>query len=219
MTEKMFGRKKTDKLIQDIDRYFDLMDQQLLVFKEGVRNYLYDGQQAFNQKLSSMAEIQAEIEVLRRSLENSLYTQTVLERSRADIMRLFEKTRTITDTLNDSLTQFEIETPFVPSELNSDFLKLTELSCNAAQAVVPAAKAYFKLPESVPDKIQRSYYYEKEAIKQSQAIKRTVFHKMTSLKLSERFHLRYFALHIETLSKQAANVADQLAVMTIRRAL
>ena len=42
---------------------------------------------------------------------------------------------------------------------------------------------------------------------------------MTSLKLSERFHLRYFALHIETLSKQAANVADQLAVMTIRRAL
>ena len=90
----MFGRKKTDKLIQDIDRYFDLMDQQLLVFKEGVRNYLYDGQQAFNQKLSSMAELQAEIEVLRRSLENSLYTQTVLERSSADIMRLFEKTRT-----------------------------------------------------------------------------------------------------------------------------
>ena len=64
----MFGRKKTDKLIQ------------------------------------------AEIEVLRRSLEHSLYTQSALERSRADIMRLFEKTRTITDTLYDSLTQFEIET-------------------------------------------------------------------------------------------------------------
>ena len=47
----MFGRKKTDKLIQ------------------------------------------AEIEVLRRSLENSLYTQSALERSRADIMRLFEKPR------------------------------------------------------------------------------------------------------------------------------
>ena len=64
----MFGRKKTDKLIQ------------------------------------------AEIEVLRRSLEHSLYTQSALERSRADIMRLFEKTRTITDTLYGSLTQFEIET-------------------------------------------------------------------------------------------------------------
>ena len=47
----MFGRKKTDKLIQ------------------------------------------AEIEVLRRSLENSLYTQSALEPSRADIMHLFEKPR------------------------------------------------------------------------------------------------------------------------------
>ena len=37
----MFGRKKADKLIEDIDRYFDLMDQAVLVFKEGVRNYLY----------------------------------------------------------------------------------------------------------------------------------------------------------------------------------
>ena len=37
----MFGKKKADKLIDDIDRYFDLMDQSVLVFKDGVRNYLY----------------------------------------------------------------------------------------------------------------------------------------------------------------------------------
>ena len=37
----MFGRRKNNKLIEDIDRYFVLTDQQTLVFKEGVRNYLY----------------------------------------------------------------------------------------------------------------------------------------------------------------------------------
>ena len=36
----MFGRKKADKLIEDIDRYYDLREQAVLVFKEGVRNYL-----------------------------------------------------------------------------------------------------------------------------------------------------------------------------------
>ena len=215
----MFGLKKTNKLIEDIDRYFDLIDESLLVFKDGVRNFLYSDQSAFNDKLKQMSSLDSEIEVLRRSIENDLYSQTALERSRADIMRLFEKTRNITDILNDSLFQFEIETPFFPSELNSEFLKLTEFATLAVEAVVPASKAYFRSPQTVPDKISRTYYYEKEAVKYSQTIKRTVFHKMTALKLSEKFHLRYFALHIENLSKAASNVADQLAVMAIRRTM
>lgn len=217
--KNMFGRKKVNKLIEDIDRYFDLMDQSVVVFKEGVRNYLYSHTDAFNENLMRMSAIDSEASVLRREIENALYTQTALVRSRGDIMRLFEKTRNITDILNDSLFQFEIETPFFPSELNPEFMKLTEFSTLAVEAVVPAAKAYFKAPETVPDKISRAYFYEKEAVKYSQTIKRTVFHNMPSLKLSEKFHLRYFALHIENLAKGAENVADQLAVMAIRRTL
>jgi uncharacterized protein Yka (UPF0111/DUF47 family) len=166
-----------------------------------------------------MSSLDSEADVLRREIESGLYTQTALVRSRADIMRLLEKTRSITDILNDSLFQFEIETPFIPKELNQEFMKLTEFSTLAVEAVVPAAKAYFRSPETVPDKISRAYFYEKEAVKYSQTIKRTVFHNMTSLKLSEKFHLRYFALHIENLSKAAEKVADQLAVMAIRRTL
>ena len=213
----MFGRKKTSKLIEDIDRYFGLMDQAVLVFKDGVRNYLYSNKNDFEVNLQRQSVLEGEMEVLRREIENALYTQTALIRSRSDIMRLFEKTRNITDILYESLFQFEIETPFVPAELNPEFMKLTEFSCLAVEAVVPAAKAYFRDPDSVPDKISRTYFYEKEAVKYSQTIKRTVFHNMTSLKLSEKFHLRYFALHIENLAKAAENVADQLAVMAIRR--
>ena len=215
----MFGRKKANKLIDDIDRYFDLMDQSVLVFKEGVRNYLYSNTNGFNENLMRMSALDSESGVLRREIENALYTQTALVRSRADIMRLFEKTRNITDILHESLFQFEIETPFIPSELNQEFMKLTEFSTLAVEAVVPAAKAYFRTPDSVPDKISRAYFYEKEAVKYSQTIKRNVFHNMASLKLSEKFHLRYFALHIENLAKAAENVADQLAVMAIRRNL
>jgi uncharacterized protein Yka (UPF0111/DUF47 family) len=215
----MFGRKKSIKLIEDIDRYFDIMDQSLLVYKDGVRNYLYSNPEGFNDNLKKMSALESEGDVLRKEIENALYTQTALVRSRGDIMRLFEKTRSITDLLNDSLFQFEIETPFIPSELNPEFMKLTEFSTLAVESVVPAAKAYFKAPETVQDKINRAYFYEKEAVKYSQTIKRTVFHNMPSLKLSEKFHLRYFALHIENLSKAAENVADQLAVMAIRRTM
>ena len=215
----MFGRKKTNKLIEDIDRYFDLIDQAVLIFKEGVRNYLYSNDNDFTDNLKKMSALESETDVLRREIENALYTQTALVRSRGDIMRLLEKTRNLTDILNDSLFQFEIETPFIPSELNAEFMKLSEFSALAVETVVPAAKSYFRAPETIPDKISRTYFYEKEAVKYSQTIKRRVFHNMTNLKLSEKFHLRYFALHIENLSKAAENVADQLAVMAIRRTI
>ena len=101
----MFGRKKANKLIEDIDRYFDLMGQSVVVFKDGVRNYLYSNTDEFNANLMRMSAIDSDAAVLRREIENSLYTQTALVRSRADMMRLFEKTRHITDLLNDSLFQ------------------------------------------------------------------------------------------------------------------
>lgn len=216
----MFGKKKTDTLIENIDSYFDTIDRSLLVYKEGVRNYLYDSERTqFEDNLKSLSELEAQASELRRGIENALYTQTALIRSRGDIMRLLEKTRNIMDMLGDSLQQFEIETPFIPQELCADFIRLTEFSTLTLETTVPAAKAYFRDPKSIPDRISRAYYYEKEATRCAQEIKRTVFHKMDKLKLSEKFHLRYFALHIENLSKAADGLADQLAVMSIRRTM
>jgi len=214
-----FKANKTNVLIENIDKYFDTIDRALLVFKDGVRNYLYSHQSDFNDNLQSMSHLEADAGNLRREIENDLYTQTALVRSRGDIMRLLEKLGHIAKILNDNLLQFEIETPFVPSELNNEFIKLTEFSTLAVESALPAAKAYFRTPESVADKISRVYFYEKETNKYAQAIKRKVFHEMINLKLSEKFHLRYFALHIENLSEAAESVADQLSVMAIKRNL
>ena len=77
---KMFGHRKANKLIEDIDRYFDLMDQALLVFKSGVRNYLYSNKDEFNENLMRMSATDSEAGVLRREIENALYTQTAVSR-------------------------------------------------------------------------------------------------------------------------------------------
>lgn len=215
----MFYKKRRDKAIENIDKFFDTIDQALLVFSEGVKNYLYTNTEAFNGNLQTMTRLENEAELLRREIESGLYSQSSLVRLRGDIMRLLEALDHIIDTLNDNLFQFEIEKPYFPLELNSDFLKLTELSTQAVETAIPAAKAYFRMTESITEKIHRVYFYEKETDKLAKSLKRKVFHNMDELKLSQKFHLRYFALHIEELSVAAAKVADQLSVMSVKRSI
>ncbi|MBQ9311377.1 MAG: DUF47 family protein [Bacteroidales bacterium] len=215
----IFRTRRADRLAADIDNLLDKVDHSLLVFKDGVRNYLYDDPSSFQDNLSTMAELETETGVLRRDIENTLYSRGYLIRSRGDIMRLLERFDHIISIISNDLIQFEIEAPKIPAELKKEFVKLSELAALSVESSIPGTKAYFNNPDSVAETTSRVYFYEKEAVKLSQSIKRTVFHDMDGLKLSEKFHLRYFALHIEDLSRAAVKVAEQLSVMAIKRNL
>ena len=54
-------------------------------------------------------------------------------------------------------------------------------------------------------------------MKQAQTLKRRVFHEMENLKLSQKFHLRYFTLHVEELAEEAVKVADLLSIMVVKQ--
>jgi len=213
----MFSLKQKNKSIANLDNFFNTIDKAVIVFKEGVQNYLLGKTEDFNNNLETINSLDIEAGILRRKIETNLYSQTALVRSSGDIMRLTTSMYHIINIMHESLFQFEIEVPYILTELNDDFIKLTNLSTAAAECVIPIAKAYFNLPETVNDKIHRVYFYEKETNKQAQALKRKIFHEINKLKLSEKIHLRYFALHIENISKAAENVADQLSVMAIKR--
>lgn len=215
----LFSNKKAELLSAAIDKLLGIVDNSLLVFRDGVKNYLYGETAAFSENLSTMASLEAEAGACIREMENTLYSRGYLIRSRGDIMRLLERFDHIISIISADLIQFEIEAPNVPQELKKEFVKLTELASMAAESSIPGTKAYFTAPKNVAETTNRVYFYEKEAVKLSQSIKRTVFHDMDSLKLSEKFHLRYFALHIEDLAKAAAKVAEQLSVMAIKQSL
>ena len=215
----IFSTKKSYRFIESVDKLLNTVDTALIIFKDGVRCYLYNDAGGFSENLSTMASLEAEAGALRREIENSLYSRGSLIRYRGDIMRLLERFDHIFNILSNDLIQFEIEAPKVPQELKKEFMKLAELATMAVETSIPGTKSYFTEPDKVSETTHRVYFYEKEAVKLSQSIKRTVFHDMGNLKLSEKFHLRYFALHIEDLSTAAVKVAEQLSVMAIKRSL
>ena len=215
----IFSPRKADKIIAGIDSLLETVDKSLIVFRDGVKCYLWGDSAGFDENLSSMASLESEADTLMRSIESSLYTRGYLIRSRGDIMRLLERFDHIISIISVDLLQFEIEAPRIPSELRREFMHLTELASLSVESTIPGTKAYFSDPQSVAETTAKVFLYEKECVKLSQSIKRTVFHNMDNLKLSEKFHLRYFALHIEDLSQAAAKVAEQLSVMAIKRSL
>ncbi len=215
----MLTFKHATKSIELIERFLAQVDQGVLVFQEGVKNYLSESHESFSDNLRTLSTLETEADIIKRKIENLLYTRSLMPQLRGDIMRLLEDIDNIIDLAKTNLYQFDVEVPYIPAELHPDFIKLTEVSVAAVETVIPAARAYFRDPDAIKETIHRVYFYEKEVDKIAQSLKRKVFQEMTNLKLSEKFHLRYFTLHIEILSDAAEKVADLLSIMAIKRTL
>jgi uncharacterized protein Yka (UPF0111/DUF47 family) len=215
----MFNFKHAKKSIDLIEEFLTLIDQGSLIFKDGVKNYLFGNRENFEDNLKTLADISYEADIKKRGIENILYTQSLMPQLRGDILKLLEELNNIIDLAKTNLFEFDVEIPFIPSELNQDLTKLTELSVLSIDSLIPAARVYFRNPESVKELLHRVYLYEKETDKLALSIKRRVFQDMPQLKLSEKFHLRYFALHIEILSDKAQDAADLLSIMAIKSSL
>ncbi|MFP4555733.1 MAG: DUF47 domain-containing protein [Bacteroidales bacterium] len=211
--------KHANESIVLIDSFLDSIEQGGLLFKEGVKNYLNNNRELFLDNLKTLSKLETDADCNRRKVENILYTQSLMPQLRGDILRLLEVLDDIIDIAKESLYQFDVEIPKIPTVLNADLIKLTEVSCSAIDAVVPAARAYFRNPEAVKEMIHRVYLFEKEADRLADAIKRKVFQELQIEKLSEKFHLRYFTLHIESISDAAEDAADMLSIMAIKRTI
>ena len=213
----MFRSRKVNQSINDLDTYMAHLDECSLVFKNGVKHFLDGSSEEFQDNLKTMTQLRDTTTELRRNIENEFYSLSMLSENRVDLMQSLERLDRIADLLFKNLWQYEIEVPFFPAEMTVDFLKLIEISSLAVEGSVEAAKNFFREPRHITEKVHRIYYFEKEVMKQAQTLKRQVFHEMENLKLSQKFHLRYFTLHVEELAEEAVKVADLLSIMVIKQ--
>ena len=209
--------KPTKQLESQIDEFLDAVSQGAIVFIQGIKNYLEGDKENFTDRLANIGKLESNADKLRRTIENRLYTQTLIPEHRGDVLGLLESTDNIIDTMKETLNQIDIECPFIPEELSKGFLELAEMSVQSSESLVCAARAFFKDVKSVKDHLHKVYFYEKEADRLGNKIKKEAF--QLDIDLSMKFHLRYFALHIQEVSDKAEDVADRLAIYTIKRTI
>jgi len=208
--------RTTKNLIIKIDEFFDDIDLGLLVFREGIKAYLEKDMDAFQRHLQKVDSLENNADRLQREIENEMITHSILPQHRSEVSALIDELDEIIDAVKSSLNEINIEMPEIPSSLNKNFISLTETSINAAEELIPAARAYFKAPYTVREKLLKVYYFESETDKLSLSTKKIVFQDMNHLDLAHKAHLRYIIHHIENISDLAQKAADLLSGMAIK---
>jgi hypothetical protein len=208
--------RRTKALEAQIDDFLDKLSQSALVFRRAVDIYLADGMtKEFEEKLSQVNELESQADKLRRDVETQLYAQTLIPESRGDVLGLIENLDSVLNLCEGGLWAFSIETPDIPTEFHPDYRTLTEQVVNTVESLVLASRAFFRNIEAVPDHMHKVMFYEKEADKVSTKLKKAIF--ATDLPLSHKAHLRNFVEHIDNLADKSEDVADRLAIYTIKR--
>jgi predicted phosphate transport protein (TIGR00153 family) len=209
-------KRTTRNLILKIEEFFDNIELGLLVFKEGVRAYLEKDMETFNRHIQKIELLESNADKLQRSIENEMITHSILPQQRGEVSTLIDELDEIIDTVKANLNEFSIEMPEIPESLNHNFISITEASVSAGEELIPAARAYFKSPYTVREKLLKVYYFESETDKISRSTTRLIFHEMNELDLAHKSHLRYIIKHIENLSDNAQKAADLLSTMAIK---
>jgi len=208
---------KTSKSVAiSIDEFFDKVDLGSLNFKKGVYNYIDGNSIEFAQNLNSITALEQEADSIQRKIENDFYLHSLMPNYSSDILNLLETVDDIIDRSKEVLSQFDVEKPHIPEAIKKDYSELVNASAKSVENVLPAVRIFFTQPNNVKDNIQKVLFYHRETHNLSTNLKRKIFQEFDSLILSEKIHLRYFALHIEQVSDVAKNIAHQLSSLVIK---
>ncbi len=208
---------KTKELESQIDEFCDKVDQGAMSFRLGINSYINDDFTAFEDKLKQINLLESQGDTLRRRVERRLYEQTLIPESRGDVLGLLENMDTILNICEGAMWQFAIEKPHIPDEFHADYVSLVDAVVHAVESLVSASRAFFRGVETISDHMHKVLFYEKEADKIGTRLKMAIF--ADGLDLAHKAQLRNFVEHIDDIADTAEDVADRLAIYSIKRSI
>jgi len=210
--------KKTKTLELQMDTFLDKISEAGIVFRRGIKNYMKEAGEDFDRHLVQIKTLEHDADVLRKDIETKLYTQTLVPESRGDILALMETSDDVIDRAKDTLVELSIEKPYVPDAHKEGFIELARTTAKSAEEMVLAMRAFMRDPMHVRNYLHKVYHWETESDRIAEDLKRAIFAN-PELQLAQKIHLRYFALHVDMLADKAEDVADRLAIYTIKRSI
>ncbi|MCD4691001.1 DUF47 family protein [bacterium] len=208
---------RTRLLESKIDEYLDHTSEVGLLFQEAMKDYLGGRVAEFEERRAKVGELENRADQLRREVEHQLYVETLIPESRGDVLGLLEQTDEVINGVKTSLMLVSVEHPRVPEDLCPGYLELVEYAGRAIQELVKGVRAFFRNLSAVADHTHKVAFWEKEADKVAEKLKRSVF--QLDIDLSLKIQLGDFVTHIDSVTDQAEDVSERLSISAIKRTI
>ena len=206
----------TKEVETHFDSFLDTVSQGGMAFRSAVETYLdAAGNGDLKAKLDQLNDLEHKGDDLRRQVEHELYTLALIPDFRGDVLSLLEDLDSLLNVMEETMVSFAIERPAFSQELHADLRELAESVSMAVESAVLASRAFLRDIQSVRDHLHKVMFYEKDADRAADKLKRAVF--ASSLPLAEKLHLRRFIDAIDHIADESEDVADWLAIYTIKR--
>ncbi|MCB0503910.1 MAG: DUF47 family protein [Cyclobacteriaceae bacterium] len=213
----LFGQSK--KLEKKIEEYLIRIMDSILIFQEGVNDYLDGNLKDIPKTAEQISSIKDEAAQKRRDIEEFLYKEMLIPDARGDVLELLESMGKISERSSKILGNLAIEKPDLTGRLRHHFQKLTRLSVYCVDELKNASIAYFTNISAVKSYNKKVYFYENEVDKVEEEIKKVVFATEKIERLSHKMQIRYFAEKIAELSDMSERVADDLNIYVIKQSI
>ena len=215
-TESVFGQTK--QLEREIDQFVDILSEVGLVFKTIIPLYLTNGAtDKFDEMVEQVREMESKADKITKEVERTLYEETLIPDARSDVLRLLEHMDEIIGMYQGNCYHFSIQKPDFPKEFHEDLNNLTETVVNCVESLCLTVRSFFRDIKSVRDNAHKVTFYEKESDKQFSTLARKIFD--TDLSLDKKMHLRYFVEKIDRICDLAEDIADEVQIYAIKRAI
>jgi hypothetical protein len=203
---------------KQVGDFLDQVSLSGLIFRQGCEYYLSGKEDDFERKLQEIADCEHIGDDLRRSINEHLYTKTLIPESRGDVMALLENMDSLLDRFKGTLWRFKIEHPDICEDFHDDFNQLINTVIEANDAIVTSCRAFFSDITNVSSYLHKVSYWESESDKISTRLQSAIFAKQ-DLRLSHRMQQRDFAHSLDKIADRAEDIADRLNIYVIKRSL
>lgn len=216
-TPPLFG--KTRFLEGLIDEFLDKIAEGVIVGELGLKAYLCGSEEEAIclERLNQLTEIKRRCSELRRTIVTMLYTEMLLPDARGDVLRLLGSLFALLDDMGDDFEELMIVQPQRLPDFGADFAELTAMAIRGVQAVLVAARTFFRTPAAVRDHINEVRVFEDQTDRLAYKLKRRIV--AADLSFEQRTLLRETAAMLDGLADKAENIGDDLSIFAIKRSL
>jgi predicted phosphate transport protein (TIGR00153 family) len=210
--------RRTRELKSQIDEMLDVVSEAALAYKLGISQYIRRGwDESVEETYEQVDKCESRGDALRNSIGQAMYTEMLLPDTSGDVLGLLGSLDRLLDDMEHCLLVVRIEQPEIPPEYHDDWIECAGLAADAIEAVVLAARSYFRDPRAARDHIHKIHFYEKS----SQTIALRLIGRIfkSDLPLDRKMQLRGHVWLVDRLADMADNAGDALAIYAVKRSI